>query len=76
MGPQTESRIPRNPSDTAAVSFRATSRPGLRRSVVKPYVVLYRTQGDVVRIERVLHGMRDLPSLIDDRTGHTSPTHT
>jgi toxin ParE1/3/4 len=39
--------------------------PGFRRALVRRYLVLYRTQGDVVRIERVLHGMRDLSQPVD-----------
>jgi toxin ParE1/3/4 len=35
--------------------------PGFRKALVGRYVLLFRTQGDVIRIERVLHGMRDLP---------------
>ena len=34
---------------------------GLRKARHGDYLILYRTQGDVVRIERVIHGMRDLP---------------
>lgn len=35
-----------------------------RKRTVSPYLILFRTQGDTVRIERVLHGMRDLPRLL------------
>ncbi len=31
-----------------------------RKSQVGKYLIFYRCQGDVVRIERVIHGMRDL----------------
>ena len=35
--------------------------PGIRKARLGRYLILLRTQGDVVRIERVIHGMRDLP---------------
>jgi toxin ParE1/3/4 len=30
------------------------------------YVILFRILGEVVRVERVVHGARDLPALLDD----------
>jgi plasmid stabilization system protein ParE len=30
------------------------------------YVILYRIVDDAVRVERVVHGARDLPALLDD----------
>jgi toxin ParE1/3/4 len=34
--------------------------PGLRMAPIGRYVIFFRVLGDVVRIERVLHGARDL----------------
>ena len=34
---------------------------GIRNARVGRYRILFRTQGNWVRIERVIHGMRDLP---------------
>lgn len=35
--------------------------PGLRMAAVDRYVIFFRVQGGVVRVERVLHGARNLP---------------
>ena len=35
--------------------------PGLRMAPLGGYVIFFRVLDDVVRIERVLHGARDLP---------------
>jgi toxin ParE1/3/4 len=37
----------------------------IRLAVVHPYVILYRITGEVVRIERIVYGGRDLPSLLE-----------
>lgn len=37
--------------------------PGLRMAPMGAYVVFFRVLGDLVRVERVLHGARDLPAL-------------
>lgn len=37
--------------------------PGLRMAPMGAYVIFFRVLGDVVRIERVLHGGRDLPAV-------------
>ena len=37
---------------------------GLRMAALGHYVIFFRILGDQVRIERVLHGARDLPSQI------------
>jgi toxin ParE1/3/4 len=37
--------------------------PGLRMAPMGRYVIFFRVLGDVVRIERVLHGARDLLSM-------------
>lgn len=36
-------------------------RPGLRRSVCKPYIIFFIVDRNGVRIERIVHGARDLP---------------
>ena len=36
---------------------------GLRTAVHRPYLIFFRIEADVVRIERVLHGARDLREL-------------
>jgi toxin ParE1/3/4 len=36
----------------------------LRSTLVDPYVLFYRLQGDVVQIIRILHGKRDLRSIM------------
>ena len=36
-------------------------RMGFRKARLGDYLIFFRTQGDIVRIERVIHGMRDLP---------------
>ena len=43
-------------------------RPGLRRAVLRPYLVFFTVDQDGVRIERILHGARDLPSLFKPET--------
>jgi toxin ParE1/3/4 len=40
-------------------------RPGLRCFVVSPYVVFYRPIEDTIEVLRVLHGARDISSLIE-----------
>jgi len=37
--------------------------PGLRIAPMGRYVVFFRLLGDTIRIERVLHGARDLPTI-------------
>ena len=38
--------------------------PNLRSTLVKPYVIFYRIEGDIVQIVRILHGKRDLRSIM------------
>lgn len=38
--------------------------PDTRSSVVGNYIILFRVIGEVVRIERIVHGGRNLPSLL------------
>jgi toxin ParE1/3/4 len=38
--------------------------PGLRSFVVSPYVVFYRPAGDTIEVIRVLHGARDVDSIM------------
>jgi toxin ParE1/3/4 len=40
--------------------------PEVRLVPMGRYVILYRIVGEVVRVERVVHGARDLPALLDD----------
>ena len=46
-----------------AYSGREDLAPGLRMAPMGGYVVFFRVLGDSVRIERVLHGARDLPAI-------------
>ena len=43
-----------------AYTGREDLAPGLRMAPMGRYVIFFRLLGDVVRIERVLHGARDL----------------
>jgi putative addiction module CopG family antidote len=38
--------------------------PNLRSTLVRPYVIFYRVEGDVVQILRILHGRQDLRSIM------------
>jgi plasmid stabilization system protein ParE len=40
--------------------------PDARLALVGPYVILFRICRNVVRIERVVHGGRDLPAMLED----------
>lgn len=42
-------------------------RAGLRRAVYRPYLIFFTLDQTGVRIERIVHGARDLPSLFEDR---------
>ncbi|MGH6952270.1 MAG: type II toxin-antitoxin system RelE/ParE family toxin [Vitreimonas sp.] len=42
-------------------------RAGLRRAVYRPYLIFFTLDKTGVRIERVVHGARDLPSLFKDQ---------
>ena len=46
-----------------AYAAREDLAPGLRMAAMGRYVIFFRVLGDVVRIERVLHGARDLLAL-------------
>jgi toxin ParE1/3/4 len=39
--------------------------PGLRMAALDRYVIFFRVLDGVVRIERVLHGARNLPAVLD-----------
>jgi len=39
--------------------------PGLRMAAIGRYVIFFRVLGDLVRIERVLHGAQDLPAVLE-----------
>lgn len=47
-----------------AYAGREDLAPGLRMAPMGRYVIFFRVLGDVVRIERVLHGARDLPGVL------------
>jgi len=55
-----------------AYTGREDLAPGLRMAPMGRYVVFFRVLGDMVRIERVLHGARDLPAVF----GHSVQTNT
>jgi toxin ParE1/3/4 len=38
--------------------------PNLRSTLVHPYVIFYRVEGDVIQILRILHGKQDLRSIM------------
>ena len=39
--------------------------PGLRSIAFQRYVIFYTPDGDEVRIERILHGARDIPTILE-----------
>ncbi|MER8463028.1 type II toxin-antitoxin system RelE/ParE family toxin [Mesorhizobium sp. M1396] len=41
--------------------------PGLRSIAFLRYVIFYTADGDDVRIERILHGARDIPTILEGR---------
>jgi toxin ParE1/3/4 len=43
--------------------------PALRSTLINPYVIFYRIEGDTVQILRILHGMRDLRSIMQAESG-------
>jgi toxin ParE1/3/4 len=47
-------------------------RPPLRRLVVRPYLVFYLIKADEAVIVRILHGSRDIDSLLASDTEHWS----
>jgi len=44
--------------------LRPEIAPNVRSTLVHPYVVFYRLEGEVVQIIRILHGKRDLRSIM------------
>jgi len=48
-----------------AFPLRPELGEGFRMMVFKSYLVFYRIDGDTVRIERVLHGARNIQALFD-----------
>jgi len=50
-----------------AYTGREDLAPGLRMAPMGRYVIFFRVLGDVVRVERVLHGSRDLPDILQQR---------
>jgi toxin ParE1/3/4 len=50
----------------AIYRLRPEIAPDARLAVVGQYVILFRIRNRTVRIERVLHGNRDLPALMNE----------
>ena len=55
-------RITDNPT---AAPLRPELGAGIRMAPFGRYLIFYTTDADLVRIERVLHGARDIPGLFD-----------
>lgn len=53
-----------------AYTGREDLAPGLRMAPMGRYVVFFRVLGDMLRIERVLHGARDLPAIFGQGVQH------
>lgn len=51
---------------TAPLSYpsREDLAPGLRMAALGRYVIFFRVHDDMVRIERILHGARNLPVML------------
>lgn len=49
-----------------AVATRADLPDGFYRVVARPHLIIFRIEGDAARIYRIVHGARDLPSLLVD----------
>lgn len=49
--------------------LRPEIAPGLRSTLVSPYVLFYRTDAEGVQILRILHGKRDLRRALRDESG-------
>ena len=45
---------------------RAELWPGLRSVAFQRYVIFYSLEGDDVRVERILHGSRDIQGIFDE----------
>ncbi|MRR51583.1 MAG: type II toxin-antitoxin system RelE/ParE family toxin [Rhodocyclaceae bacterium] len=58
---QCQRRIGRSPLGYAS---RDDLAPGLRIAALDRYVIFFRVVDDAVRIERVLHGARNLPAVL------------
>jgi len=50
--------------------------PGLRSTLVDPYVVFYRVKNDFVEVVRVLHQRRNLAAAFSKSTRRTTPPPT
>lgn len=48
-----------------AYTGREDLAPGLRMAPMGRYVIFFRVLDDVVRVERVLHGARDIPAVFE-----------
>jgi toxin ParE1/3/4 len=49
--------------------LRLEIAPNLRSTLVHPYVLFYRIEGETVQIIRILHGRRDLRRIIQEESG-------
>ncbi len=51
---------------TDALRWRARDElmPGLRSTLVHPYVIFYRIKDETIQIVRVLHGRRNFPAIL------------
>jgi len=52
------------------VRSRPEIAPNLYSTLVRPYVIFYRVEGDMVQILRILHGRMDLRSIMRDESEH------
>lgn len=52
-----------------AYTGREDLAPGLRMAPMGHYVIFFRMLGNVVRVERVLHGGRDIPAVFEQGSG-------
>lgn len=48
--------------------LREEIAPGLRSSVVRPYVVFFRPEGETILVLRILHGRRDVEQIMGGST--------
>jgi toxin ParE1/3/4 len=48
--------------------LRPEIAPNLRSTLVHPYVLFYRVEGETVQIVRILHGKRDLRRIVQEES--------
>ncbi len=55
---------------TTTISLTTATRPdlpnGYYRAIAKAHVVIFRVEGDVTQVIRILHGARDLSTFLDE----------